>query len=148
MQHRTMCSCTQPHIVLNMFTLWFVPCVIQLTTHLPNYLFTYSIRSDQVTQNDEHHGKSWNPRARTKTNQVSILKPVCCYQTKDKISRTTCIRRGVRHGCIISPILFNLHSEYTMKEIKEESKGIIIGGEDDAVTLSEQECKFITVTMQ
>jgi len=46
-------------------------------------------------------------------NQSAVMK------TKDGISRKICIRRGVRQGCIISPILFNLYSEYMTKEIEE-----------------------------
>jgi len=74
-------------------------------------------------------------------NQYAIIK------TKDGKSRKICIRRGVRQGCIISPILFNLYSEYMMTEIHELDKGIEVGGHiynnlrypDDAVIMSENE---------
>jgi len=41
-------------------------------------------------------------------NQYAVIK------TDAEKSRKICIRRGVRQGCIISPILFNLFSEYMM----------------------------------
>jgi len=44
-------------------------------------------------------------------NQSAVIK------TKDGKSRKICIRRGVRHGRIISPILFNLYSECMMQEV-------------------------------
>lgn len=70
-------------------------------------------------------------------NQYAVIR------TKDGQSRRICIRRGVRQGCIISPVLFNLYSEYMMKEFHDEVKGIVIGGRnfnnlryaDDAVYL-------------
>lgn len=55
------------------------------------------------------------------------------------------IRRGVRQGCILSPLLFNLYSEAIFKEtLQEESVGIVINGEvinnmryaDDTVLLT------------
>jgi len=74
-------------------------------------------------------------------NQYAVIR------TKDGKSRKICIRRGVRQGCIISPILFNLYSEYMMQEIHEKRKGIEIGGRiynnlryaDDAVVMTDNE---------
>ena len=68
-------------------------------------------------------------------------------RTREGKSRRICIRRGVRQGCIISPILFNLYSEYMMKEAIEEARGITINGKnlnnlrhaDDAVLINEME---------
>jgi len=77
-------------------------------------------------------------------NQYAVIR------TTDGISRKICIRRGVRQGCIISPILFNLYSEYMMLDVQEKGKGIVIGGQnftnlryaDDAVVISEEEAEL------
>ena len=80
-------------------------------------------------------------------NQYAVIK------TADGKSRRICIRRGVRQGCIISPILFNLYSEYMMKDFQDDVKGIIIGGKnytnlryaDDAVFVSDEEEELQTI---
>ena len=52
-------------------------------------------------------------------NQYAVIR------TKDGKSRRICIRRGVRQGCIISPVLFNLYNEYMMKEFHDELKELL-----------------------
>ena len=47
---------------------------------------------------------------------------------EDSISNWTTIRRGVRQGCMISPLLFNFYTEHIMRESKLENEGIRIGG--------------------
>jgi len=49
-------------------------------------------------------------------NQYATVK------TPDGKSKRICIRRGVRQGCIISPILFSFYSEYMMKDALEEAE--------------------------
>ena len=41
-----------------------------------------------------------------------------------KISRDVSVERGVRQGCIISPLLFNLYSEFMINEAMETLEGI------------------------
>ena len=42
------------------------------------------------------------------------------------------IRKGVCHGCILSPCLFNLHAEYIMRNagLEEAEAGVKIGRRD------------------
>ena len=62
-------------------------------------------------------------------------------------TRSVKIGRGVRQGCCLSPILFNLYSEYLTKEALEGLGDFIIGGQiihtvkyaDNLVLLAKEE---------
>ena len=70
------------------------------------------------------------------------------------------IGKGVRQGCILSPCLFNLHSEYIMQNtgLYEAQAGVKIGGKNinnlryaDDTTLmaeSEEELKSLLIKVK
>ena len=64
----------------------------------------------------------------------------------DEISKEVRVERGVRQGCVISPLHFNLYSEYMIKEAMENVEGIKFNGinitdlryADDAVLIADK----------
>ena len=69
-----------------------------------------------------------------------------CVLVDDNFTENLDIRRGVRQGCILSPLLFNVYSETIFHEaLADRTEGININGEiinniryaDDSVLLAE-----------
>ncbi|VEN48282.1 unnamed protein product [Callosobruchus maculatus] len=45
------------------------------------------------------------------------------------LSGQTATRKGVRQGCVLSPMLFNIYSEFVMKQVLDNwNGGVTIGG--------------------
>ena len=72
-----------------------------------------------------------------------------------EVSTYTNIKRGVRQGCVLSPYLFNLYTEFIFRET-ENISGVKIGGKklnnlryaDDTVLLAENQADLQNITSQ
>uniref|UniRef100_A0A8D8WNZ2 Craniofacial development protein 2 n=1 Tax=Cacopsylla melanoneura TaxID=428564 RepID=A0A8D8WNZ2_9HEMI len=68
-------------------------------------------------------------------------------RVEDEETEEVVIGRGVRQGCCMSPVLFNLYAEKLMEEALEQSSGVSVGSEkiksikyaDDQAVLAESE---------
>ena len=57
------------------------------------------------------------------------MKQEIMVRLKGECSDATMIGRGVRHGCLLSPLLFSLYAEAMMKEAMEmNEEGVKVGG--------------------
>ena len=84
--------------------------------------------------------------------KINIIKYLYVQQKatvryENETSEEITIKRGVRQGCILSPCLFNIYTEYLIREALEDGKGININGQnitnirytDDTIILAESE---------
>ena len=88
-------------------------------------------------------------RQRNKHNQKSLppAESHSAIWTWNIWTEEITIKRGVRQGCILSPCLFNIYTEYLIREALEDGKGMNINGQnitniryvDDTIILTESE---------
>ena len=84
--------------------------------------------------------------------EIRLISSICDYQEAQirintSLSRKVKIKQGVRQGCILSPIVFNMYSEEVVNKALENDKGIVINGKgftniryaDDTVILADSE---------
>ena len=84
--------------------------------------------------------------------EINIIKNLYLQQKatvryENETSQEITIKRGVRRGCILSPYLFNIYTEYLIREALEDENGINTNGQnitniryvDDTIILAESE---------
>lgn len=49
-------------------------------------------------------------------------------KNRNTISKTFEVEIGVRQRCILSPLLYNIYSEYIIRQVFDDWKGLSIGG--------------------
>ena len=71
------------------------------------------------------------------------------FRIEDELFSYIAIQRGVRQGCVLSPYLFNIYTEFIFREV-EELEGININGKninniryaDDTALLANSESRL------
>ena len=89
---------------------------------------------------------------RVPDKEINIIKNLYLQQKitvryENETSEEITIKRGVRQGCILSLCLFNIYTEYLIREVREDGKGININGQhitniryaDDTIILADSE---------
>ena len=98
----------------------------------------------------------------TRPPDLPLEKPVCSLEATVRTGRGTTdwfqIGKGVRQGCILSPCLFNLYAEYTMRNaglhkaqagIKIARRNIyILRYADDTTLMEESELELKSLLMK
>lgn len=101
------------------------------------------VRHEQLVEIIEHTGIDKHD-LRIITNLYWAQKAM--VKIEDRLTKETDIKRGVRQGCILSPLLFNVYAEKIMSEsLHECEEGIVINGEvinniryaDDTILIAE-----------
>ena len=91
--------------------------------------------------------KTGIPQRETQLISNLYFKQRAKIRGKEILSEGFPIEKGVRQGCILSPILFNLYSEMLIKDALQDEDGIKFNGEsittiryaDDTAILAETE---------
>jgi hypothetical protein len=128
---------------------WILERAIQYGKTIIMCFMDYSKACDCV-----EHSRLWNTLGNMRVPEHLIALIRSMYANQEAAVRTEYgntewfeVRKGVRQGCILSPYLFNMYSEYIVRKVGfEDNIGINIGGKtinnlryvDDATVLAEE----------